>query len=411
MAKIAVIGAGIIGAATATWLIGQGHAVTIFEPDPDGLPTSSGNAALIALPEVAPLASPGILMSAPFWLLDPLGPLTLRWADLPALTPWLLAFVASASPSRGAKARQALIGLMRTALADHFALASIAGLSDHLRQTGFLSVYDSEPSITAAVREAELVRSELGFEFERVSPGKARQLVPQLEGRLVAALHQPSYWIAKDPLAILRHFQSFAAAKGQAVTARVVGLDQKSDGIGVRLANGTSELFAKVVVAAGVWSRDLVRATGVKVLLENERGYNTTFTDLGWNLPMPIGFADHGFIATPLINGLRVGGAVELSKPDTPPNFARAKAMRAKMRHYVPALPEGGVEWMGRRPSTPDSLPVISRHPTDPRIVFAFGHGHLGLTLSAVTAQMVADLVADGASSPAVSPFDIKRFQ
>ncbi len=181
-----------------------------------------------------------------------------------------------------------------------------------------------------------------------------------------------------------------------------------ADRIGVLRAGGVVDYFDRVVVASGVWSRELVRGLGVKVLLETERGYNTTFTDLGWNLSMPVGFADHGFIATPLVDGLRVGGAVELARPETAPNYGRAKAMRAKMRRYVPSLPEGGNQWMGRRPSTPDSLPVISRHPNDPRIVFAFGHGHLGLTLSAVTARLVSEMIA---GQPAdVAAFDIARF-
>ncbi|UXN76203.1 FAD-binding oxidoreductase (plasmid) [Devosia sp. A8/3-2] len=108
---------------------------------------------------------------------------------------------------------------------------------------------------------------------------------------------------------------------------------------------------------------------------------------------------------------MRVGGAVELAKPDTGPNFGRAKAMRTKMRRYVPSLPEGGKEWMGRRPSTPDSLPVISTHPGDERIIYAFGHGHLGLTLSAVTARLVAELAGEGPANPDVAPFSIGRFQ
>jgi D-amino-acid dehydrogenase len=77
----------------------------------------------------------------------------------------------------------------------------------------------------------------------------------------------------------------------------------------------------------------------------------------------------------------------------------------------MPTLPEaGGTEWMGRRPATPDSLPVIGRDPRDPRIVFAFGHGHLGLTLSAVTARHVAALIA-GRDDERLLPFGIDRFQ
>ena len=409
MARIAVIGAGIIGASIATWLIEKGHEVTVFEREPDGLPASVGNAALIALPEIAPIASPGSLAAVPRWLLDPLGPLTVRWTNLPALTPWLLAFLASATPGHGVKARAALTVLMRTALADHESIGRMVGIAGHLRQTGYISVHDSEASITAALREAALVKTALGYDYARISVYTARRLVPQLEGEFAGAVHQPVYWTVANPLTLLRAHQTHIAGKARLVAATVSRLVQGEAGIDVVLADGVTERFDKAVVAGGVWSRELVRGLGLRVLLETERGYNTTYDDLGWNLAMPVGFADHGFIASPLVDGLRVGGAVELAKPETAPNFGRAKAMRAKMRRYVPSLPEGGREWMGRRPSTPDSLPVISRHPGDDRIVFAFGHGHLGLTLSAVTARLVAGLL-DG-SGTALPDFDIRRFQ
>lgn len=409
MTRIAIVGAGIVGASIATWLIDRGHEVTVFEREPDGLPASVGNASLIALPEIAPIASPGSLAMVPGWLLDPLGPLTIRWTDLPALLPWLVAFLASATPGHGVKARAALTGLMRTALADHVAIGRMVGLEGHLRQTGYLSVHDSEASVAAALREAELVKQALGYEYERVSPEAARRLVPQLEGAFAGAVHQPVYWMASNPLTILRAHQGHIAGRARLVAAEVSRVAQADGGIDVVTAGGKREAFDQVVVAGGVWSRELVRQLGLKVRLETERGYNTTFTELGWNLPMPVGFSDHGFIASPLVDGLRVGGAVELAKPETTPNYGRAKAMRAKMRRYVPSLPEGGREWMGRRPSTPDSLPVISRHPRDERIVFAFGHGHLGLTLSAVTARLVAELLEGRGAGP--TGFDIRRFQ
>ena len=136
MTRIAVVGAGIVGASIATWLIANGHDVTVFEREPEGLPASAGNASLIALPEIAPIASPGILAAVPKWLLDPLGPLTVRWPDIPALMPWLIAFLASATPGQGAKARASLTSLMRTALADHEAIGRMVGHEWHLRQTG-----------------------------------------------------------------------------------------------------------------------------------------------------------------------------------------------------------------------------------------------------------------------------------
>lgn len=408
MSRIAIVGGGIIGCACATWLMADGHDVTVFEADPEGLPASAGNASLIALPEIAPLASPGIFKSIPGWLIDPLGPLTIRWPDLPALTPWLLAFLASATPAQGRRARAALAGLMHTALADHRSMCAAAGLPDYLQQSGYIALHDSESSLAEGVAEAEAVRALLGYDYDRLDPSSARKLVPQLEGAFAGAVYLPGYWKVTHPLIVLRGYQGFLRQRGTFVVGKVERIEQRAEGVAVVRDSGESQVFDKVVVASGIWSRDLVRGLGLKVLLETERGYNTTFTDLDWTLPMPVGFADHGFIASPLVDGLRVGGAVELARPQTPPNFGRAKAMRTKMRRYVPALPEGGKEWMGRRPSTPDSLPVISAHPQDDRILFAFGHGHLGLTLSAVTGRRIADLVAGRARSD--NPFALSRF-
>lgn len=409
MSRIAVAGAGIIGSACATWLVGQGHEVTIFDPDPEGLPASAGNAALIALPEIAPLASPGVFKSVPGWLADPLGPLTIRWPDVPALTPWLLAFLASATPGHGKRVRAALSQLMQTALEDHRTMLATAGLGDYLQQSGYLALHDTLGSLDAGVNEAEDVRRLLGYDYERLDPAAARKLVPQVEGAFAGAVHQPGYWKVTNPLTVLRAYQDFLRQRTNFVVGKVSSVEQRADGIALKTGTGETQTFDKVVIASGIWSRELVRRLGLKVLLETERGYNTTYTDLNWTLPMPLGFADHGFIASPLIDGLRVGGAVELAKPDTPANFGRAKAMRTKMRRYVPALPEGGKEWMGRRPSTPDSLPVIGTHPKDDRILFAFGHGHLGLTLSAVTGRRIADLVAGKSTSE--NPFSLARFQ
>lgn len=410
MARIAVIGGGIVGCATATWLLADGHKVTVFERDPDARPASTGNAGLIALAEVSPLARPGIITKAPRWLLDPLGPLAVRFRDLPALTPWLMRFVASARPDRVAAAAAALSWLMSSALGDHQELARRGGLSGHMRRTGALYVTGSETGYRAAKPEWD-ERTEHGIPVAELSANQARKLVPALTGPFFKAFHAPESWTVTSPLAILEALRRRLAGSDAFVKQKVVALRRDEREIAVLTEEGGDLPFDRVVVAGGVWSRDLVRDLGLRVTLETERGYNTTYPSSPIDLPMPVFFSDHGFIASPLAVGLRVGGAVEMASPDAPPNYARARAMRTVMRRYVPDLPEeGGVEWMGCRPSTPDSLPVISRDPRDPRIVFAFGHGHLGLTLSAATARHVAALVA-GQPDPRLAPFGIERFQ
>lgn len=411
MARIGIAGAGIIGCATAAYLIEQGHDVTVFEKDLGGLPASVGNAGILAVPEIDPLARPDMILSAPKWLLDPLGPLTLRWQDLPALAPWLANLLMAATPAKVERSRKALLELMRDALGAHGYLASMTGLSGHMKPTGALTIFDSEKAVDAAFHHASENAALLGYAVEKLGAKQARALAPALEGNFAGGVFSAGYQTFLDPLTLLRHLQAYVRERGTLVDAEVESVRQEASGVTFLVRGETPATFDKVVIAAGVWSRSLVRGLGLKVLLETERGYNTTFTNPQVTLDLPVFFAEHGFVATPLENALRVGGAVELAKPDAPANFARAAAMRQKMRRYVPGLPEtGGTEWMGRRPSTPDSLPVISLCPADSRIALAFGHGHLGLTLSAITGRKIAELLNSG-EKPDLAPFSIQRFQ
>ena len=410
MTTVAVIGGGIVGSATAVWLAAEGVDVTVFERDPDALPASTGNAGIISLSSISPLARPHILASVPGWMLDPLGPLTLRLVDVPALTPFLVRFVASARPSQVERSTAALGFLMKTALADHQELARRGRLSGHMHRTGALHIFDSEGSFRSGLAEWK-ERGQHGIDYREIGVDEARRLVPALTGPFARAILAPENWTVSSPMGILQGLRRVLREGNRLRTGKVVAVTPTPEGIVVATDEGGSATFDRAVIAGGVWSRDLVRKLDLNVVLEAERGYNTTFPDSPVELPMPVFFDDHGFAATPLDDGLRVGGAVELAAVDAPPNYARAAAMRKKMRRYVPNLPDtGGREWMGCRPATPDSLPVIGAHPREPRIVFAFGHGHVGLTLSAATARHVADLLARRGDRN-LTPFGIERFQ
>ncbi len=410
MTRVAIVGGGLVGSAAAVWLLAEGFDVTVFERDPDGRPASTGNAGVIELAAISPLARPEILRSVPAWMLDPLGPLTLRPRDLPAFAPWLARFVASARPSQVERATSALGFLMKTALADHQELTRRAGLEPYMRRNGGLYLHDTDASFHRGQGEWE-ERARLGVDYRVVAPDEARAMVPALKGAFARAVFVPDSWSVTNPLDVLLGLRAAIATRGEIVPAAVVDISADESGVRIVPIAGEAQTFDRVLVAGGVWSRDLVARLGPRVLLETERGYNTTFDDPDLAVPMPVTLADHGFIVSPLRDALRVGGAVELAAIDAPPNFARAAAMRQKARRYFPDLPEtGGREWMGCRPSTPDSLPVIGPHPRDPRIVFAFGHGHLGLTLSAVTARHVAALVG-GRRERNLQPFGIERFQ
>jgi D-amino-acid dehydrogenase len=412
MTTVAVIGGGLVGSAAATWLLADGFDVTVFERDFEGLPASTGNAGVICLPEISPLARPSTLLQVPGWMLDPLGPLSVRARDLSSLMPWLAGFLMATRPSRVEQTTAALGFIMKTALADHQELARRAGLEFYAHRNGALYLYDTDSSFASGLAEWR-ERGRHGVDYREVSAADARAMVPALKGGFARAILAPDSWSVTNPLHILRDLRKAVAARGgKLVTADIADVRPDGEKVAVIARDGSATPFDRVLVAGGVWSRDLVRKLGLRVLLETERGYNTTYANPGFEIPLPLFFSSHGFVATPLVDGLRVGGAVELAAVDAPENFARAAAMRQKARRYLPDLPEtGGKEWMGRRPSTPDSIPVIGAHPRDPRIVFAFGHGHLGLTLSAATARHVSGLIAGRAADRNLRSFGIERFQ
>jgi D-amino-acid dehydrogenase len=408
---VAVIGGGLIGSAAAAWLLSDGFDVTVFERDPDGRPASTGGAGLICPQEISPLARPGTLLSVPGWLMDPLGPLAVRPADLPQMAPWLARMAWSARPSQVERATAALGFLMKTAVADHLELARRAGLATYMRRTGALYIYDTSAAFASASREWR-ERASHGVDYREVTVAEAREMMPALEGGFERAIFAPESWMSSGPRGVLAAMRETIVARASLTPAAVIEVRPDADGVVIVADEGTERRFDRAVIAGGVWSRDLVRRLGLSVLLETERGYNTTWARPPFDIAMPVFVSEHGFVMSQVEDGLRVGGAVELASPEAEPNFRRAAAMRQKLRRYVPSLPEtGGSEWMGCRPSTPDSLPVIGLHPSEPRIAFAFGHGHLGLTLSATTARHVAALLSGRQRERNLEPFGIERFQ
>ena len=341
MTKVAVIGGGIVGSAAAVWLAADGHEVAVFERDPEARPASTGNAGVIMLSAISPLARPSILASVPGWMLDPLGPLTMRLVDVPALAPFLARFVAAARPSQVDQATTALGFLMKTALADHQELARRGRLSGHMRRTGALHLFGSDGSFRNHLQEWR-ERGRHGIDFREISVAEARQMAPAVTGPFARAIFAPENWTVSSPNGILQGLRAMLREGGRLRTGEVKALRANGDGVAVETADGARTVFDSAVVAGGVWSRDLVKQLGLGVVLEAERGYNTTWPSPPIDLDLPLFFDDHGFAATPLEDGLRVGGAVELAAVDAPPNFARAAAMRKRMRRYVPGLPEDG---------------------------------------------------------------------
>lgn len=408
---VAVIGAGIVGLAAAFKLAEAGRSVTLIDRKGIAEETSRGNAGGLAFSDVLPLATSGVLRKLPRWLSDPLGPLTIPPAYLPQIMPWLLRFWRAGWPDRVQASIVAQSSLMRLAAAEMQSLVASAGMDHMVRSDGVLELYESEAEL-AASESGWQARREQGIAYEHVRGRELAQMQPGLSPRIVAGTFIPSWQTVSDPYDFARAVGDAAQQRGAQMTVgEVLEVQPQLDGVVLRLRDGRTLSAAKAVVACGAWSKALTAALGDPVPLETERGYNTTLPPGSFDLRLQITLPGHGFVISPLSSGIRVGGAVELGGLKLPPNFARADAMLKKAKKFLPSLKtEGGTQWMGFRPSMPDSLPVIGLSRRSPHVVYAFGHGHLGLTQSAATGRLVAELVTGATPSLDLTPFSPQRF-
>jgi D-amino-acid dehydrogenase len=409
---VLVIGAGTVGLAIALRLQQEGRQVTVIDRTGVAAEASRGNAGAMAFTDIMPLASPGILRKAPRWLLDPLGPLSIAPAYLPRIAPWLFHFWRASFPERVKASAAAQAALMDLSITETDSMLAAAGATDMLRSDGVLHLYESEAELTASQASWQ-ARADHGIAFTHLhGPQAIAELQPGLSPLLVAATFLPAWKTVTDPLLLtLALARRFVALGGRLRRGEALALESVADGVVIPLSGAQRITAQRVVVAAGAWSHRLARTLGERIPLEAERGYNTTLPVTAFDLKRQLTFGGHGFVVTPLACGVRVGGAVELAGLDAPPNFQRSEIMLAKAKRFMPGLAtEGGTQWMGFRPSLPDTLPAIGAATRDARVTYAFGHGHLGLTQAAATARLVADLLAGRPSALDLAPFRPQRF-
>lgn len=408
---VVVIGAGVVGLTAAITAVASGLSVTVLDREGPAAGASAGNAGAFAFTDILPLASPGILKKAPKWLLDPLGPLTVPPAYALKIAPWMFRFWRACQPGRVAHSTAAQTALMDLSKAELEPFLGATGTASMLRKEGNLQVYEGEAEFKASLAGWK-ARADHGIEFRHLDAAGIAEIQPGLAARFTHATFTPGWYSIADPklytLALADHFRTIG---GVIERAEVTALKPVDGGVEVLSADGRRRRAAQVVLSAGAFSHRVARTLGESIPLETERGYNTTLPADAFDLRTQITFGGHGFVVTRLSTGIRVGGAVELGGLDLPPNFRRSEAMLKKAQAFLPGLkPEGGVQWMGFRPSLPDSLPAIGRARATPRVIFAFGHGHLGLTQSAGTARIVADLLTGRTPAIDIAPFSPQRF-
>lgn len=409
---MAVVGAGIIGTTIAYELRRRGKAVVLIDRDSPGRGASYGNMASIAVTEFLPSSRPSIWAQIPRWLIDPEGPVHVRPSYLPKLLPWFLRFLEAGRPSRVRQLEAAGAALCSRVYDDLLPLLEAAGLSDMLSQEGCLSLYTDEAEFAA---DAEHIRAleRYGFPIDILGGNAIRDLEPAISPKISKAVLFPLNRSVQDPYRLVTALAERFEALGGRIERGDIGGFTRSNGqvTALHFADGREMAVSQAIICAGAYTGGLAQLLDERIPLETERGYHTQIMSPGIAMRHSIIWPARAFMVTPTAGGIRVGGTVEMAGLEAQPNYRRAKVLVKKARDALPHLQaQDATEWMGHRPALPDTIPIISRSAKTRGVLYATGHGHLGLTYAATTARLIADLATDREPPLNLKPYRVDRF-
>ena len=408
---VLVLGAGIVGICNAIALNERGFNVTLVDRDEPSEATSFGNAGVISQWACIPQSMPGLWKKVPKWLLDPSGPLSIRWSYFPRMLPWLVEFLKSGSVEKLPAIADAMFNLNRPNLDLYKQLLKGTGHENLIEDCSYVFVTRSKTKMNLETLEWKL-RRERGVPIQAITGDEARELEPDLSPSIQNGVLINGQGRTTNPGRLGKVIAEKAIAQGvkyfKAEVKRIVPLT--NGGYEIVTDNGNKQA-SKLVLTAGVWSAKLLKDFGVNVLLEAERGYHLIFKEPDVTLKNSILDADNKFVSSSMEMGMRSAGTAEFAGVDAPPNYKRALIFKDHAKSLFPKLNTSSVqEWMGRRPSPPDSVPYIGEVPGYPGLFYGFGHAHLGLTGAPMTGRMIAGLASNQPLNIDMTPYRLDRF-
>lgn len=405
-----VIGGGIVGLCSAIQLQSQGVSVTILDADYIGQGASWGNAGHLAVEQVFAIADPSVLYQLPSMLFDPLGPLRLDWQYLPKLFPWAIKLLLSMQQKAQTNTHEALKALNGISLETWRDFSRQWQLDKWVHIQGSLLTAET-PSTLAKLYEHGKKLSTLGVVNHQLDQGELLEREPALAENQLGALFFPNTGHISDLSKMIATLKAAFIEMGGVIYEQCAVKHIQVQDDGVALVTTQHEMKAThIMISAGAFSKPLAyQATGVNVALDTERGYHLMLPNEIARLSIPVTSMDRRFIMTPMNEGLRLAGTVEFAGLDKPANMQRAYNLLklAKPMFKSSLNDENKTPWMGFRPSTCDSLPVIDKIG---RVFLNFGHQHLGLTQAVASAMLISDLYFDKPSKISLAPYRLERF-
>lgn len=408
---VVVVGAGMVGISCALHLQRRGFAVTVVDRLAPGEATSFGNAGVLAPSSVVPVPTPGIAWKIPWLLLNPRGPLFLRWSYLPRFAPWAISYLLASRRDKVAYIARHLSALLGDCVERHHELAQGTAAERWLRRCDYHFIFKDRRAFEADAFTWNL-RREHGAVWETLDAAALRAAVPGLGSSHGFGVALKNHGMIANPGQYVKDLAGHFVAEGGILTRGEVQEFEATSPRSVEVASSAGRLTAKyLVVAAGPWSARLARQAGLKIPLESERGYHVELQEPSVVPECPVMVADGKFVATPMTGGLRLAGLAEFGGLDAPASARPPKFLLERAGEIFPGLSfSARSEWLGHRPVTPDSLPVLGPAPDRPNILFAFGHHHVGMMGGPKTGAVIADLVSGGSGEIDVAPYRAERF-
>jgi len=409
--RVAVVGAGMVGLATAWFLQEAGVEVTVLDREGVAAGASWGNAGWLTPGLATPLPEPAVLKYGVRAVLSPSSPVYVPPTASPRLLTFLTRFARNSTAGRWKTAMDALVPINRQALTAFDLLAEAGVEAQTYEAKSFLAAYRTVEERKVLLEEIEQIHAAgQGIEFEAISGDDAREIEPSLSDQIGAAirLHGQRFINPGEYVGLLA---DAVRARGGQIISGVDVRDIVDEIRGVRLVTGDGETdpFDAVVMATGAWLGDLARQYGVKTIVQAGRGYS-------FSVPMahvpagPVYFPAQRIACTPLGDRLRVAGMMEFRKPGAKLDPRRINAIVEGARPLLrdADLDARTFEWVGPRPCTPDGLPLIGAT-ASPRVFAAGGHGMWGITLGPITGQLLAETITTGRTPEELRPFNPLR--
>lgn len=406
-----IIGGGIIGLAAAVTLQARGVKVALLDANEVGQGASFGNAGHIATEQVFHIADASMLRHVPAMLIDPTGPLRIDWRYLPRLMPWAMKLLMNMRPEPFARIHQALLNLNKNSLQAWQGFANQWQLDEWVQVKGSLLTVENTSSVDPLIAHGSRL-NDIGVDNELLTKEALLEREPALRDNKLAALFFPNTGHITNLKAVINQLHHTFRKLGGHVIEHCHVLAATNDTDGIHLTTSQGDMTAsKVMLAAGAHSKALAKQlTGVNVPLDTERGYHLMLPHESTRLQIPVSSMDRRFIMTPMQEGLRLAGTVEYAGLDAHANMQRAHMLLQQAQPMLKAELDAtdSTPWMGFRPSTADSLPVIDKIE---RLFLSFGHQHLGLTQAVVSAQMIANYYFDEDHPIDPKPYQLSRFK